>query len=74
MMSGNRSLEHPVGWGSNSDGQYDENRLLAIRAEGFQMLFTERDGGVVQTNIVLFRYGEDTETNTLGWKIVGRFK
>jgi|ERR1039458_8638857 hypothetical protein len=74
MMGGNRSLDHPVGWGSNSSGRYDEDRLLAIREEGFVILFTKRDGGVVQTNAVLFRYGETTETNTLGWKIVGRFK
>ncbi|MGA2540252.1 MAG: hypothetical protein ABSG78_01685 [Verrucomicrobiota bacterium] len=74
MMSCNRSLAQPVGWGSNSTGHYDEQRLLAIRAEGFVMLFTERDGGVVHTNAVLFRYGQTNETNTLGWKIVGRFK
>ena len=59
---------------TNSGGHYDENRLLAIRPEGFLMLFTERDSGVVQTNAVLFRYGESTETNTLGWRIIGRFK
>jgi len=73
-MSGNRSFMSPVGLGSDSSGHYDEERLLAIRADGFLMLFTKRDGGVGQTNAVLFRYGEATETNTLGWKIVGRFK
>jgi len=72
--SGHRSLGSPVGSGGDSVGHYHENRLLAIRAEGFLMLFTSRDGGVVQTNVVLFRYGEVTETNTLGWKIVGQFK
>ena len=29
---------------------------------------------VVQTNLVLFPYGLTTETNALGWKMIGRFK
>lgn len=74
MIGGNRSLAHPVGSGSDSSGRQDEDRLLAIRPDGFLMMFSKRYGSVVHTNVVLFRYGETTETNTLGWKIVGRFK
>jgi len=44
------------------------------RCRGFMMLFTLRDGGVVQTQLILFPYGLTTERNALGWKIIGRFK
>ena len=73
-MTGNRSLKSPVGSSSVSDGHYQEERLVAISADGFVMRFTKDDGQGVRTNVVLFRYGETTETNALGCKIVGRFK
>ncbi len=67
------SLESPGG--SSSDGyHFQEERLIAIRSEGFVVLFTERAGTNVQTNAVLFHYGETNETNVLGWKVTGRFK
>ena len=73
-ISGSRSLKSPVGRGSDSTGFYSEQRLVAIHSDGFVMLFTVRDAGVTKTNTVLFRYGETTETNTMGWKIDGHFK
>jgi hypothetical protein len=74
---GSRSLNSPVGSGSiggSTYTNYQEERLVAINADGFNMLFTRRDNGVVQTNTILFRYGKTTQTNTLGWKIIGNFK
>lgn len=72
-ISGRRSLNSPVG--SSDNGQcFEEQRLTAVRADGFLMLFTKRDGAILQTNAVLFPYGETTETNTLGWNIIGRYK
>ena len=59
---------------TDPEGRYKEQRLLAIRPEGFVMTFAEVDTGVAYTNIVLFRYGEITETNTPRWKIVGQFE
>jgi hypothetical protein len=60
---------------------WDEERLIAINAEGFEMLFTKRWrwAGLGQqihneTNVILFRYGQITETNILGRSIVGKFK
>ena len=61
--------------------KWDETRLIAINTEGFKVLFTKRWrlAGLSQkinqeTNVILFRHGQVTETNTLGWKIVGKFK
>jgi hypothetical protein len=70
-------LKSPVGSGSSVVGtnvSFEEERLIAIKTDGFEILFTKRENGVVQTNIVLFYYGQITQTNTLGWKIVGNFK
>jgi len=82
--SGSRSLNSPVGSGSSVVGTnetWNEERLIAINAEGFKMLFTKRwrftgPGQSIsqETNVILFRYGQVTETNTLGWRIVGNFK
>jgi len=74
---GSRSLESPVGSGSGSDAthsKFDEERLIAIKTAGFEMLFTKGSNGVVNTNIIFFPYGETTETNVLGWRIVGNYK
>ncbi len=73
LISGTRSLQSPMG--SSSSGQnYQEERLVAIKPEGFVLLFTDREGEIVHTNLVVFPYGQTTETNALGWKIVGQYK
>jgi hypothetical protein len=74
ILSGSRSLKRPVGSASDSTGRYDEDRLVAVQADGFVILFTKREGGKTQTNGVLFRFGRTTQTNTLGWRIVGDFR
>ncbi|HEY5234043.1 MAG TPA: hypothetical protein VIK35_10975 [Verrucomicrobiae bacterium] len=82
---GSRSLNFPGGSSGSSvigtNEKWDEDRLIAINAEGFEMLFTKRWrwAGLGQkihneTNVILFRYGQITETNTLGRRIVGKFK
>jgi hypothetical protein len=73
VISGKRSLKSPTGSGSDSGGSHEE-RLIAINADGFKVLFTNTRGEVVQTNAVLFRYGETTDTNTIGWRIVGKYQ
>ena len=82
--SGSRSLNSPGGSSSGEDGTmqtWDGDQLIGIDAEGFKILFTKkwRPTGLRQkisseTNVILFRYGQITETNTLRWKIVGKFK
>lgn len=74
MIAGSRSLNSPVGSGGDSSGHYHEQRLVAIRVDGFLILFTKRDGGATQTNSLVFPYGQTTQTNALGWRIVGYFK
>jgi hypothetical protein len=71
-ISGSFSLKMPGIPDIRSQGE--EERLIAIRADGFVMRFTKRDGGETQTTFVLFPFGRTTETNTLGWKIIGNFK
>ena len=83
-LSGDLSLAGPDFGGSSDDEKiekWDEMRLIAINAEGFEVRFTKRWrlSGLGQkmnqeTNVILFRYGQVTETNALGWKIVGKFK
>jgi hypothetical protein len=82
--SGSRSLNSPMGSVSSVVGTnetWNEDRLIAINAEGFKMLFTKRwrytglgQSLYQETNVILFRYGQITETNTLGRRIVGHFK
>jgi hypothetical protein len=81
---GSHSLKSPVGSSSfiiETNETWNEERLIAINAEGFEMLFTKRWRGAGlgqkihnETNVILFRYGQITETNTLGRRIVGKFK
>lgn len=73
-IGGSRSLRSPVGSGSDSFGHFSEQMLLAIRSDGFVMLFTKREGAVEQTNVIVFPYDQTTQTNALGWKITGRYK
>lgn len=73
-ISGSFSLKRPYFHDTVSKSSLDEEQLVAIRADGFIMQFTTSDGGKTQTNSVLFPYGQTTETNTLGWRIVGNFK
>ena len=79
-----RSLQSPVGSGSTSTDTgetWNEERLIAINADGFKMLFIKqwRVSGLGQeihreTNVMLFRYGQVTDTNAVGLKIIGKFK
>jgi hypothetical protein len=65
------------------------DELIAIKTNGFEIRFVESDYPILHTNnvrilqrekgyrhtsIVLFPYGKTTETNALGWKIVGKFQ
>jgi hypothetical protein len=78
------SLASPVSSGSSVIGTketWDADRLVAINAEGFEILFTKRwrwagPGQKIhnETNVILLGYGQITETNTLGRRIVGKFK
>ena len=68
------SRKDPGMFADPSNGRYDEERLIAIQADGFVIRFTDRVGGEMRTNFVLFPYGQTIETNTLGWSIVGNFK
>jgi hypothetical protein len=74
---GIRSLQYP-GWSSSTiDGTNvwsQEARLAAIIPDGFEIRFTRCDNGVTQTNTVLFRFGETTQTSTIGFRIVGRYE
>jgi hypothetical protein len=81
---GELSLQSPVGSGSFSTDMgetWNEERLIAINTNGFKMLFTKRwrPPGLGQeihqeTNVVLFRYGHFTDTNAIGWRIMGKFE
>ncbi len=82
---GNLSLTGVSSFGGSSNNEtiekWDETRLITINTEGFKVLFTKRWrlAGLGQkinqeTNVILFRYGQVTETNALGWRIVGKFK
>ena len=71
-MSCSVSLKSPFHGGTPADS-YDEERLAAIRSDGFLMQFTTRIGREMQTNVVLFPYGQTTETNTFTWRIVGNY-
>jgi hypothetical protein len=74
---------------SGTNYSFQEERLTAITQDGFEVRFTRRqcpfgqtnnmhfhqiEKTIVQTNTVLFRFGETTETNTIGLRIVGKFK
>jgi hypothetical protein len=72
-ISGSLSRKRPVMPGGHSNGRYDEERLIAIRADGFMIQFTKRAGREMRTNYVLFPYGRTTETNAVGWDIVGSY-
>jgi hypothetical protein len=57
-----------------SSGIYNEERLIAIQADGFLVRFSDRVDGAMRTNSILFPYGQTIETNTLGWSIVGKYQ
>lgn len=81
---GSRSMQYQGGGGSFVNGTnetWHHEQLIAINAEGFEMLFTKKwrftgPGQKInqETNVTLFRFGQITETNTLGWSIIGKFK
>jgi len=70
-ISGTLNQRRPVMSGGHSNN--GEQRLIVIRADGFVIQFTDDVGGEMRTNLVLFPYGQITETNTLGWSIVGDY-
>jgi hypothetical protein len=70
---GSRSLSSPVGSG-NLNGHFYEERLLAIRSTGFEVLLTRGLHGEMQTATLFFPYGERTVTTALGCEIIGEFK
>ncbi len=74
---------------SDTNMDTEEERLVAIQTNGFEVLFTktvysvsktnnsltiQKGKGVEQKGVVLFRDGETTQTNVLEWEIVGQFK
>jgi len=72
-ISGILSRKAPVLPGGYSNGRNDDERLIAIRADGFVVRFTDLVDGEMQTNLVLFPYDQTTETNILGWDIAGDY-
>ena len=87
-IGGYRSLESPSGSGSGSDGHFSEERIVAIRPDGFEVLFTQgydpalhtdvsedrRKPRSVQTATIFFHFGETTNTTAIGCEITGTFK
>lgn len=74
MISSNKGLQQPTSSSGDDQGHSNEERLMAITADGFLVRFTIRNKDLSQTNTVLFRYGETNDTNIADWKIVGHFK
>ena len=72
-ISGILSLKNPIMRGGHSNGRNDDERLIAMRADGFVVRFTDHIDGEVRTNLVLFPYDQTTETNFLEWSIVGYY-
>jgi hypothetical protein len=72
-ISGILSRKDPVLPGGHSDGRNDDERLIAIQADGFVIQFTEGVGGEMRTNCILFPYGQTTETNIMEWSIAGDY-
>lgn len=67
------SRENQVMFANPSIGRSDEERLTAIQADGFVIRLTDRVGGELRTNFILFPYGQTTETSTLGWSVIGDY-
>ena len=77
MWTGSRSLKSPLGSVSSVDGsnRYSfEERLVSIKTNGFVILFSKNENGLLTTNMMLFRYGETNQTNALGLDIIGQFE
>ncbi len=73
MLYGMVSQKKPVEPGRPAGDRTDAEQLIAIKADGFVIRFTDRVGGEMQTNIILFPFGQTTETNTLEWHVVGDY-
>ena len=71
---GTRALDDPVGSGSGSDGHFEEERLIAIKADGFEVLLTQGQDKTVQTATVFFPFGKSTEEKVLGCEVSGKYK
>lgn len=72
-ISGGISLKTPVFHDDFSKDNYDEERLTAIKSVGFMVRFITCKGAKAQTNFVLFPFEQTTETNALGWRIIGNY-
>jgi len=53
---------------------YEETRLIAIREDGFEILFTRAEEQRVKKTTVFFPFGKITQTKALGWEVTGEFK
>jgi len=54
--------------------KFEEDRLIAIRADGFTIPFIKVEDQNVQTATVFFPFGETTEARVLGWEVSGKFR
>ena len=75
-LVGNCSLKSPVISGSYVDrpNVYShEVRLIAIKTNGFVACIFKRENHIEEKTEVLFDFGKTTETNMLGWNIVGKY-
>lgn len=73
---GHRSLRSPTGSGASVSGtniSFSEERLIAIKRHGFEMLFIKRENDMVETSVIVFPFGSTTATNALGWAITGAY-
>ena len=73
---GHRSLRSPSGSGASVSGtniSFSEERLIAIKSRGFEMMFIKRENDVVETVVLVFPFGSTTTTNVLGWTISGAY-
>jgi len=63
-----------AGKGDQAEEFYHEIRLLSVTENGFEVRFlrSRADNNILSSN-VLFRFGEITKTNVLGWGITGQF-
>jgi hypothetical protein len=81
--SGSRSLTSPVGSSSSSDKNivfYEEEKLISINSNGFAIRFVvnwksayKHEGSQV-TNTVLFYFGQVTQTNFSGLRVMGQYE
>jgi hypothetical protein len=74
--SGELSVGLPLIDSARGDGTntfYHETRLLSVTTNGFEVRFMRGANDGMHRSKFLFRFGETTVTNALGWNIVGQF-